>query len=139
MSRMDGQSDDPRRLRVLIERARELATRHEVVTVAVGFVAPEAHTLFPEFVDFMESELRVEDSVFRMTRERAVLFLSDTRTDQAEAIVERLKATFDAEFPVTEPVPIRTSYYEMRSGASEFSTKILLPAIFAAPSDEDVR
>ncbi len=136
MSRLDGQSDDPRRLRVLIDRARELAAGHDVVTVAVGFVAPEQHLLFPEFVDFMESELRVEDSVFRMTRERAVLFLADTSHEQAATIVERLMATFEADFPVSDPAPIRVTYCELRPEDSDLSAKKLLPALFATAEAE---
>ena len=63
--------DDPRRLREILTRASDLASEHELTCVLVGLAGFEGDLLFPEVLNFVESALRVDDSVFRMTRERA--------------------------------------------------------------------
>ena len=87
-------ADDPRKLRDVLARTQSLATMHDVPSVVVGFAASEGNLLFPELIAFLESELRVEDQIFRLTRERALLFLSDVGHEQAVSVVERLRATF---------------------------------------------
>ena len=79
--------DDPRRLRELLERASGMASGHSVSSVVVGIAGLEGDLLFPEVVYFIESALRVDDAIFRMTRERAVLVLSDVDRTGAENIV----------------------------------------------------
>src|SRR6516164_8823107 len=93
-------SDDPRRLRDVIARTQALASEHAIPSVVVGFAAREGDRLFPDFVAFVESELRVEDSIFRLTRERALLFLTDLDREQARSVVERLLAGFLREVPL---------------------------------------
>jgi len=58
----------------VLARTQSLATLHDVPSVVVGFAASEGNLLFPEFLAFLESELRVEDQIFRLTsRARAAL------------------------------------------------------------------
>jgi hypothetical protein len=128
-------SDDPRRLRDVLGRVAGLAGDHAVPSVVVGFTAPEGDRLFPDFVEFLESELRVEDSIFRLTRDRAILFLSDVDPEQARIVVERLIAGFQREFvPVTGPA-LRVRYFEVPIGTQDLTVKQVLPAIFASEID----
>ena len=125
-------SDDPLRLREVLARTAALASEHSVASVIVGFSAGDTDRLFPDFVSFVESELRVEDSVFRLTRERALLFLADVRPDQARSVVERLVDGFQREFPSAEGPSLRIRYFEVPAGTTEVTVKQLLPAVFAA-------
>jgi GGDEF domain-containing protein len=128
-------NDDPRRLRELLARVQELAVDHSLQSVVVGLAAPEGAELFPELVSFIESELRVEDAVFRMTRERAVLFLTDVRRDQAERVVDRLRAAFDDRYPTIEPVPVSLSFLEIDADCGDLRVKEVLPRVFPSPTD----
>ena len=74
--------DDPRRLREILDRALDLAQRHSLTSVLVGIAGGEDDPLFPEVVAYVESGLRVDDSVFRMTRERVVLLLDRREREQ---------------------------------------------------------
>lgn len=127
----DGSSDDPRRLRLLLGRARELAVEHRVPSVIIGLAAPEGDLLFPELVRFVESALRIEDGVFRMTRERAVVVLSDANGEHAEQILERLLDEFKAQFPSAKERPIAVGFFEVPPGTQELLAKDVLPALFA--------
>ena len=53
--------DDPRKLSALLSRVAELAQAHRVGAVIVGLAAEQGDQLFPEFVEFLRSALRVED------------------------------------------------------------------------------
>src|SRR5882672_4389642 len=90
---------DPRRLREPMERAEKLAREHGLRSVVVGLAGFEGDTLFPEIVDYIESALRIDDSVFRLTRERVVLLLTDVDVEKASAIVHRLLGEFRENFP----------------------------------------
>ena len=46
--------------------------------------------LFPELVDYVVSALRIDDAVFRMTRERAVVLLSDADGGRADDVMRRV-------------------------------------------------
>jgi GGDEF domain-containing protein len=96
----------------------------------VGVAASDGSLLFPEFVAFLESELRVEDQIFRLTRERAMLFLRDVDHDQAVSVVERLRASFEHEFPSIEPMRVTIRYFEVPPGRAELSVKQVLPSVF---------
>ena len=74
---IDGRNHDPLRLRELLGRAENLAARHALSSVVVGMAGLEGDLIFPEIVDYVESALRVDDAIFRLTRERAVLVLAD--------------------------------------------------------------
>jgi hypothetical protein len=131
------QADDPRRLREMLSRAQALAADHEVPSVVVGFAVREGDRLFPDFVAFVESELRVEDCVFRLTRERALLFLADVGSEEARAVVERLLGGFQREFPAIESAPIEVRYFEVSPGREELSVKQVLPAVFASDPEPE--
>ena len=124
-------ADDPRRLRDVIGRVQALAAEHALSSVIVGFAAREGDRLFPDFVSFMESELRVEDSIFRLTRERALLFLTDCDTPQGRSVVERLTAGFLREFTVASAPPMQIRYLEITPTGDELSVKQVLPALFS--------
>ena len=83
-------SDDPRRLRSLVARASSLASDHELTSVMAGLTAPVGDPLFPDFIDFLQSALRMEDGIFRMTRERAVVYLADVDQGLAAQVLDRL-------------------------------------------------
>jgi hypothetical protein len=125
---------DPRRLRELFSRTGSLACEHAVPSVIVGLAGREEDAIFPELVGFIESALRVEDSIFRMTRERAVLFVSDVDRSQAQQIVERLLQGFHERFSLARDLDVRLGYYEVSAGAGEVSAKRVLPAVFQSNS-----
>jgi GGDEF domain-containing protein len=126
--------DDPRRLRELLSRARDLASEHALASVLVGIGGLEGDRLFPEVVNYVESALRVDDSVFRMTRERAVLLLTDVDLDGAKGIVERLLETFRDHFPATVPPRVTCGYYAIAAGDPEPTARDVLPRLFSAPA-----
>jgi hypothetical protein len=134
-SRTHPAADDPRRLRDVIGRVQALAAEHAVSSVVVGFAAREGDRLFPDFVSFVESELRVEDSIFRLTRERALLFLTDCDPHQARSVVERLTDGFLREFPAASAPPMQVRYLEITPTGEELSVKQVLPAVFADGSE----
>jgi len=77
--------------------------------------------------------------VFRLTRDRALLFLADVEPEQARAVVERLAQGFRREFPMAPRMPsddigwptIRIRYFEVPRGTRDLTVKQVLPAIFA--------
>ncbi len=123
-------NDDPRRLRELLNRAAELAHDHALHTTFVGMASKEGDPLFPEFVDFVESALRMDDAIFRMTRERSVLLLADVDQAGAEEILARLLADFRANFANLEDPEVRYGYFEVLPGSGEVSVKRVLPTLF---------
>jgi hypothetical protein len=129
---MSGQTnDDPRRLRGLIERARDLAREHAVPSVVLGLSAREGDLSFPDFVVFLQSALRVEDAIFRMTRERAVIHLADLGCSAAREVFARLTATFSDEFPSTSAPEFDVRFYEIKPGTSEIRVRDVLTELFA--------
>lgn len=125
--------DDPRRLRELLTRASDLASEHSLTSVFVGLAGFEGDLLFPEVLNFVESALRVDDSVFRMTRERAVLLLTDVDAEHAKGILERILEDFRERFPAATEPSVACGYFEISSANPEVTTKGVLPQIFAAP------
>ena len=98
--------DDPRRLREILTRASDLASEHELTCVLVGLAGFEGDLLFPEVLNFVESALRVDDSVFHNFRES---------------------------FPTATEPSVACGYLEISSPCPELTTKRVLPRIFAAP------
>ena len=123
-------SDDPRKLNALVSRVTSLATEYAVPSVLVGLVADEGDTTFPEYIHYLQSALRVEDGIFRLTRERAVIHLADVDSDGAAAILERLAAAFADEFPTQAPPNFRTQIYEAKADTEELRVKDILTRIF---------
>lgn len=107
---------DPRKLRELMDRACDLATDHEVGTVVVGVAGRDGDPQIPEFMDYVESALRMEDAIFRMTRERAVLFLADVDVDRGRSIVERLLESFADEVALSRPPRVQLGFAEVPAG-----------------------
>jgi GGDEF domain-containing protein len=124
------QNDDPRKLRELLQKASKLASGHALSCVMVGMSAAEGDLLFPEMVDYVGSCLRVDDAVFRMTRERAVCFLADADRSQAQEIMDRLLAGFHERFAPAKDPNIALSYYEVTPRTRDVSVRDLLPALF---------
>ena len=128
-------SRDPRRLRGMLERAGELSGEHGVGSVFVGIAAPEGDLLAPEFIDFVESELRVEDLLFRIMRERAVLLLTDVDRAGAESVLERLRDDFASRFSRPEPFEARLGFYEVPAGTPHVTAKRVLPTLFGGEGE----
>ena len=125
-----GRNDDPRKLRDLIQKAFCLASSYDLKSVVVGMSGPEGDLVFPEVVDYVDSALRVDDGIFRMTRERAVFFLTDADRERAQEIMERLLSGFQENFTQAEEQLVSLSYFEVTPGMSDLSVRDILPALF---------
>ena len=123
---------DPRRLRGMMDRASDLARTHQVTSVFVGIAGREGDLLAPEFIDFVESALRMEDAVFRLIRERAVVLLTDADRGRAEEIFQRLCADFAERFAPAHDLEVDLGFYQVDDHAT---AKAVLPAIFAGPNE----
>lgn len=131
--------DDPRRMRELLNRYTDLARKHSICSVIVGISAPEGDLVFPEVIDFLESALRVDDRIFRMTRERSLLFLADVDRAQAELVIARNLAAFRANFSPSAEPEWSVRYFEVRPQAAPPSVRDVLPALFVAGAGEPQR
>jgi len=125
------QNDDPRKLRDLLQRVASLAGEHRLTSVVVGMSGLESDLLFSEVVDFIGSSLRVEDTIFRMTRNRAVFFLADADETQAAAIMQRVLRGFHERFATTQESAVALTYFEVTPEAKDVTVKQVLPALFA--------
>lgn len=123
-------NDDPRKLTQMIARVSELAESHSVSSVVVGVAAQEGDLLFPEYLAYLESALRVEDQIFRMTRERAVLYLSDVDATRAAEVLVRIFGEFCEEFPTTEAPEFEQRMLEINPGIGSLSVKDVLTSVF---------
>ncbi len=129
---IDGRNHDPLRLRELLSRAESLASRHALCSVVVGMAGPEGDLVFPEIVDYVESALRVDDAIFRMTRERAVLVLADVDRQRAEEIIGRLLSGFSEQYAQSSEPEIHLGYFEVTPQHKHLTVKEVLPTVFAA-------
>lgn len=125
-------NDDPRKLSQMIERISDLATSHAVCSVVVGVAANEGDLLFPDYVAYLESALRVEDQIFRMTRERAVLYLSDVDATRAAEVLVRIFGQFCDEFPTAEPPEFEQRMLEVSPGVGSLTVKEVLTSVFGS-------
>jgi hypothetical protein len=125
-------SDDPRKLRELIARSLQLAADHGLPSVIVGLAGHEDDLLVPELLSYVESSLRVEDAIFHLTRERAVVFLADVGSARAHEIVERFVCEFRREFARAQHEPVRVGYFELEPRERPVFVKDVLPALFPA-------
>ena len=121
---------DPRHLRALFERATSLAREHSVGSVFVGIAGKEGDLLVRDFLEFVESQLRMEDSIFQLLRERSVLLLTDVDRAGAETIVERLRSEFVASFPTLTDLAVEIAYRDVPAGAPLVTAKDVLPLLF---------
>lgn len=124
-------SDDPLRLRSLLQRAGRLARHHALGSVVVGFAGAEDDLYFGELIDFIGSELRVEDGLFRMTPNRAVLVLCDLKEDSARGVIERLLEDFRSLYVGFAARQVRIGFYEIPGDARDVTVKQVLPTLFA--------
>jgi hypothetical protein len=125
--------DDPRQLRVLFERAAFCSRVHQVPCVFIGVAGEEGDLLARDFLDFVESELRVEDAVFRMLRERAVLLMTDIDERTARSVMARLCSEFASRFAPSTEIPFGFGYFAVTPGKTP-TVKDVLPKLFLAPS-----
>ena len=123
-------NDDPRKLTQMIARVSELAESHAVSSVVVGVAAEEGDLLFPDYLAYLESALRVEDQIFRMTRERAVLYLSDVDATRAAEVLVRIFGEFCDEFPTAEAPEFEQRMLEVTPGVGPISVKEVLTSVF---------
>jgi hypothetical protein len=127
------EANDPRRLRGHLLKLRDLAWQYSITSVVVGMGGFESDQLYPEIVDFVESALRVDDAMMRITRERTVLFLADVDQSRAEAIMQRILFDFRERFPAVAEPAVSLGYFEVTPELQDVSVKKVLPAVFAAP------
>jgi hypothetical protein len=129
------QNDDPRKLRALLNKVVSLADDHRLTSVLVGMSGPEGELIFPELIDFVGSALRIDDAIFRMTRNRAVLFLADADRKRAQEIIERIIDAFTEQFATVESPAVGISYFEVAPGMEGLTLKAILPRLFAPATD----
>jgi GGDEF domain-containing protein len=91
--------------------------------------------IFPEVVDFVGSALRIDDAIFRMTRNRAVLFLADADRERAEEIMVRVIDAFTEQYATVERPAVGISYFEVAPGTQDVTLKAILPRLFAPAPD----
>lgn len=123
-------NDDPRKLRNLLTRVGDLAREHEVRSVVVGLCARTGDSQFPEFVNYLAASLRVEDAIFRMTRERVVLHLADVDIESAAAVLDRLRSEFAEQVPAITDSDFITRYMEVDAQTDDLSVKRVLMSLF---------
>lgn len=124
--------DDPRKLTAMIARVSELAASHAVCSVVVGVAAEEGDPFFPDYIDYLVSALRVEDQIFRMTRERALLYLSDVDATAAAEVLVRIYSEFCKEFPSAAEPEFDQRMLEIRPGGPPITVRDVLTAVFGA-------
>ncbi len=127
---IDGRNHDPLRLRELLSRAESLASEHALSSVVVGMAGSEGDLIFPAIIDYLESALRVDDAIFRMTRERAVLVLADVDRPRAEEIIERLLSGFAEQYAQVGAPDIHLGYFEVTPQHKHLTVKEVLPLVF---------
>jgi hypothetical protein len=123
-------NDDPRRLRDLLLKISGLAREHSLRSVVVGMAGVEGDRLYPEVIDYVESTLRMDDSIVRLTRERSVLFLTDVDREGAEDIMARVLIEFHNEYPSMSTPSISLGYFEIGPESVDKTLKEVLPTLF---------
>jgi GGDEF domain-containing protein len=121
----------------MMDRASDLARGHQVTSVFVGIAGREGDPLAPEFIDFVESALRMEDAIFRLIRERAVVLLADVDRSQAQGIFERLCGDFAARFGSSMEFEVELGYFQVDGHGGHATAKVVLPAIFTAEEEPE--
>ena len=126
-------ADDPRRLRDLLDRAQALASEHDVSSVVVGMAGFEGDQDFPDLVDYVVSALRIDDAIFRLTPERAVVVLADADASRAGEVMERVMQDYRERFPALTRPAVSLGYFEVQPQVEEVAVKDVLPRIFRPP------
>ncbi len=133
MSRAVG--DDLQKLRSILARASSLAREHGLSSVMVGMAGSEGDPEFPDLVDFVESELRMEDAVFRLTSDRVVLFVADVERVAAEEIMQRILLGYCERAARADDPRVELHYFEVARGSEPLTVKDVLPALFAPAAE----
>ena len=128
-------ADDLQKLRSILGRASSLAREHGLRSVMVGLAGSESDPEFPDMVDFVESELRMEDAVFRLTRERVVLFVADVDRAAAEEIMRRILLGYSERAARADDPRVQLRYFEVHPGGDSLTVKEVLPALFAPDAE----
>ena len=123
---------DPRRLRELMDRMAGLAQEHGVGSVVAGVAGRDGDPQISEFMNFVESALRIEDTIFRMTRERSVLFLTDVTRAQGEEVVDRLLQSFAEQTAAPKPPAVSLGFATIEPGGDLPLLRDVLLAAFPA-------
>ena len=126
----ESRADDPRRLRELVHKAARLASVYVVTSVMVGMSGEEGDLMFPEMVDYVTSALRIDDGIFRLTRERVIFFLADADRQRAEDIMQRLLVGFREHFTPSQEQRVAFGYFEVKPEVGELTVRDVLPALF---------
>ncbi len=125
-------ADDLQKLRGILGRASTLAREHALPSVMVGLAGPIGDPDFPELVDYVESELRMEDAVFRLTRDRVVLCVADVGRAEAEEIMQRILLGYCERSSRAEDPRVTLRYFEVPPGTAQLTIKDVLPPLFNA-------
>ena len=125
-------AEDPRRLREMMARAETLAREHGLRSVVVGLAGLDGDREFPEIIDYIESALRVDDHLFRLTRDRAVLLLTDVDLEGAGSIVQRLLVEYRERYPSLSEPTVGVGRYEVGPDCDDASIKQVLPRLFGS-------
>ena len=128
----ESRADDPRRLRELVDKAARLASVYDVTSVMVGMSGDEGDLMFPEMVDYVTSALRIDDGIFRLTRERVIFFLADADRQRAEEIMQRLLVGFREHFTPSQEQRVTFGYFEVTPGTGDLSVRDVLPGLFSS-------
>jgi hypothetical protein len=123
---------------MLMERAGELIREHQLSAVFVGIAGKEGDLLVPEFIAFVEASLRVEDRIFVLTRERAVLLLTDVTLGAAESVLERVRGDFAARFPAAADLQVSVRFHEVNPRSAHPTAKEILPGLFSPDGSPQV-
>ena len=124
-------SDDLQKLREMLGRATTLVTEHGLPSVLVGVSVPEGQPEFPDVVDFIESELRVEDAIFRLTRERVVLFVADCDQPNAREVMKRILLGYCERSSRLSYPNVTLRYLEVGPRTGALTVKDVLRGLFA--------
>jgi len=123
-------SDDLQKLREILGRAMVIVLEHGLPSVMVGASVPEGQPEFPEVVDFIESELRVEDAIFRLTRERVVLFIADCDARGAQDVMKRILIGYCERSSRLHCPSVTLSYFEVGPRTGALTVRDVLRALF---------
>ena len=123
--------DDLQKLRDMLGRATALAWEHAVPCVLVGLAGSEGDVDFPEVVDFVESELRMEDAIFRLTRERIVLLVADVDRAGAEDVVRRILINYSERSTRIDDPHVDLHFFEVSPKTTTLTVKEVLTSLFA--------
>jgi GGDEF domain-containing protein len=123
----------------MVRRACELAGDHDMRSVFVGIAGAEGDLLATEFLEFVESALRIEDRIFRLLRERAVVLLADIDEDGARRVLDRLRTDFTGRYAPGTSLDVSLGFHEVDPAGPSPTAKDVLPQLFGGGARQDDR